>query len=131
MSIITKEEVQRKYQHALSVRKHKCGETALTFNHHQKDFGLLNMDETKEQMKLWRTWIKEGKIEIIAHNNKTKDINGKKWYCLVVNPKPNNANFDPFGVMVLGELVNGFIYAFDKEVNRNAAFNYANRIKTE
>lgn len=131
MNFITKEQIQSQYQHALQVRQHKCGETALSYNHRLMDFGLMNIDETREQMKSWRKWVKEGKIEILEHNNKNKEINGKKWYCLVVNPIPNTANFDPFGLMVLGELVNGYLYAFDKEHNRDAAYKYANRIKDE
>jgi hypothetical protein len=131
MSLITREQIERQYQHALRVRKHRCGETAISFYHHLKDFALLNMDETKEQMKMWRKWVKNGEIEIIAHNNKNKEVNGKMWYCLVVNPKPNTADFDPFGLMVLGEMVSGYIYAFDKEHNRDAAYKYANRIKDE
>ena len=136
--VITRPQMEDQYKHAMRQRKHKVGETAITFKHAANDFGLVNQIEMTEQMKSWRLLRKSGKIKIEEYNNKTQVIedinttlNGKKWYILVVQPTDENENIavDPFGLMILGYMVSGYIYAFDKEVNRDAVYKYVMGIK--
>ena len=136
--VITRPQMEDQYKHAMRQRKQKVGETAITFKHAANDFGLVNQIEMTEQMKSWRLLRKSGKIKIEEYNNKTQVIedinttlNGKKWYILVVQPTDENENIavDPFGLMILGYMVSCYIYAFDKEVNRDAVYKYVMGIK--
>jgi len=135
-TIITKEKLQDQYAHIMSVRKHKCNETAITWVHRAKEFSLLDRDEMTEQMKMWRKQAKAGELKIMKYNNKAftingmkkTELNGKVWHCLVVQgykgEVQEEGNLSPFGCLILGYLVTGMMYAFDKAENRDAVYSY-------
>jgi len=137
MSLINREQLEAQYAHAMAQRKHKCNETAITFIHHAMDFALLNRDEMTGEMKRWRKLAKQGNLKINKYNNETftisdmkkTELNGKVWYCLVIqrydeNGEGQEGNIDPFGLMILGFMITGFMYAFDKAENRDAVYKY-------
>jgi hypothetical protein len=135
--LITKEGMEAQYKHCMGMRKHKAGETAITFKHDACDFGMLNQAEMTEEMRRWRQLRKEGRIKIEEYNNKLRVIeginstlNGKKWYVLTIQPIKDEVAIDPFGLFVLGYMVSGYIYAFDKEENRDAVYKYVMGIKS-
>lgn len=102
---------------------------ALSFFHAAKEFYVLNKAELEEQMRTWRKLAKEGTVKMRAYNNKTQTARGRTWHFLVVqsyhpNGEMMECNVDPFGLFVLGELVNGFVYAFTREANRNMVYEY-------
>ena len=74
-------------------------------------------------MLLWKDLIKRGKLEVLECNNITREIHGKQYYFLTVNPIGHDANLDPIG-LAIGFFVNGYIYGFRREANRDAVFNY-------
>lgn len=91
-------------------------------------FNFQNKTQTQKQIKLWRRLAMEGKIKIANYNNKTKIINGVEHYILVVQPYKDGqftyTCFDPMGLFILGEMVNGFIYLFKSKENRNKIVEY-------
>ena len=89
-----------------------------------------NNKELTEQMMAWRKQRKEGTLIIQPCNNRTKIIQGKTWYILVVQQvtdgEIDNTGFDPLG---LGfdegaYVVTGLIYIFKHEANRDATYKY-------
>ena len=62
------------------------------------------------------------------YNNKEAIVNGQTWYFLVVQPYKNGkmveCAMDPFGLMILGEMVDGYVYAFKLKHNRDAIYSY-------
>jgi hypothetical protein len=109
----------------------KNGDIAITWLFRMNGFSWFSKDLMKEQMKLWRNYAKEGKLKIAAYNNKviTDDL-GNKWYTLVVQPYDPETNkmtecpIDPAAMAIMGELVNGCMYMFKTESNRDTIVNY-------
>jgi hypothetical protein len=103
-------------------------EVMMTFYCAEQAFSLYNKGQSQNQMKIWRKLAKDGKIKIMEYNNKTKLINGVEHYIFVVQPYENekmtDCNFDVTGLMILGEMVSGFVYLFKKKENRDVIYNY-------
>ena len=91
------------------------------YNHLNAGIASHNEETLHQQMKEWRNMALEGKIEIMNYNNmKRKTFDGKEWYILVVQPKElEDAPLDPVGMMLLGVMVSGYVYCFEKKKNRN------------
>ena len=100
----------------------------MTFYCVEQAFSLYNKGKSQNQMKIWRKFAKDGKAKIMEYNNKTIIINDVEHYMFVVQPYENekmtDCDFDPMGLMVLGELVSGFVYLFKKKENRDVIYNY-------
>lgn len=136
MTMINRERLEAQYANAMSQRKHKCNETAITFMHHAMDFALINIDEITGEMKRWRKLAKAGSLKIMKYNNKTftisdmekPELNGKVWHLFAIqryeNGKQLEGNIDPFGLMIFGYMLTGFVYAFDNAENRDAIYKY-------
>lgn len=88
----------------------------------------MNIKELQEQMRYWRKMALEGKLKIMDYNNKTKNVFNKEWHILVVQAYKDGEqvpqNFDPVGCMLMGYVVSGYIYAFQKKENRDDVANY-------
>ena len=97
-------------------------------------FFRFNKAEMHQTMKTWRKSVKKGELEILLCNNKTvTTFDGKTWYMLVVQPTDKIdevAWCDPAGVHLLGELVDGWIYMFRSEANRDAIQKYVMGVLT-
>jgi hypothetical protein len=98
-------------------------DVAFSMIHDVMMLSVFNDKEMNQQMLLWKDLAKKGKLEVLECNNITRTIHGKEYYFMTVNPIGQNANFDPIG-LAIGFLVNGYIYGFRREVNRDAVFNY-------
>lgn len=95
------------------------------------DWGMLNASEVKGQIKIWRGLAKEGKVAMNDYNNKTVDIDGVKFYVLVIQAyengyldKNDGMNQMCVGAMSHGTMVSGAQYYFKHETNRDAVYAY-------
>jgi len=127
MPCYNKEMIECMYNQSLT--QHRQGDLALSFISHQSQFGWFDKKTITAQSKIWRKLALTGQSKINSFNNKEVVVDGYTWYFLVVQPyKPNGkfapCNFDPFGLMVLGEMVCGYIYAFKTKQNRDAIYSY-------
>ena len=82
---------------------------------------------------MWRKLAKDGKIKIAEYNNKTKIINGVEHYTFVVQlydgDKFSESNsFDPLGLFILGEMVDGYILISINSNQRKIARKYTNML---
>ena len=85
-------------------------------------------EDMREQMKIWKHQKKQGILQVLEENNKTFEIQGKKFYSLVIqdtNPD-RNPFIDPLA-MGVGMFVSGFVYFFKRKHNRDAVFDYLNK----
>lgn len=89
-------------------------------------FCCMNNTEMKTQMRLWRNLARRGKITIRFVNSKSKTLeDGNTWHWLVVQPtNPMELSMDSLGAMLLGEMVDGFVYCFKSKVNRDRTQEY-------
>jgi len=93
------------------------------------DFGVFNRDEMKQQMRLWKSQAKDGKITTYAENNKEYDVDSKKVYSLVISPKCV-PQYCPLS-LAFGTMVSGWTYAFTKKENRDDVFTYVKKYCVE
>ena len=84
----------RRFVNRILTVKHKT-DIGFTFHQQLHDFSVLNKEEATEQMKLWKDMAKDGKINLLEHNNMEYEIDGKTIYTLVVQPKKGDCNFCP------------------------------------
>jgi hypothetical protein len=93
-------------------------------------FMRLNEVEMHGQMKLWRKSAKTGKVFMNDKNNiKVTASDGKVWHILVVQPCKEgdvhpDTGIDPCGLMVLGVMVSGNVYAYKSKENRDKVFSW-------
>jgi|TARA_R110002153_G_C13084139_1_gene474706 hypothetical protein len=97
-----------------------------------KDVGFNNKALVTADMKNWRKLRKQGKVEMLEGNNLDDcKINGKTFYTLVVQTPNETMGLDPTGMGWDDRsfLVDGYIYYFQKKVNRDMVYNYVMGIK--
>lgn len=128
-NIVRKDQIESAY-------KRLCAEEATTdivmfihkshWNKGNRGICVMNIQEMKIQMKDWRKKIRQGKLQCIEYNNKTKTTDdGRVWYILVMQQSNiENDTMDNLGLMLLGEMVDGCIYAFKSKENRDKIFEY-------
>ena len=92
--------------------------------------GYNNSEIMRDNLKTWKQQKKQGILKIQEANNRTFEINGKKYYALVVQDTDMEKNppIDPlaFG---LGFHVSGLVYFFKNKKNRDAIVEYLNKDK--
>ena len=127
MSVVTREMMIEAYEGW----KRGAKKTDTVMFLHQRLFhqtGILcamNNTEMKTQMRDWRKFAKEGKITIRFINSKSRTLeDGNTWHWFVVQPTNGECDFDSLGLMVLGEMVDGFIYCFKSKENRDRVQEY-------
>lgn len=86
----------------------------------------MNTPEMDVQKKIWKKLAKDGKITIRFGNSKTKTTeDGLTWHFLVVQPtNEDDCQMDPFGLLIMGEMVSGFVYAFKNKKHRDQVQQY-------
>ena len=118
-------------KHMVTDRQKERGELFCFF--HRKCNKLMwgNKPELVDQMKQWRKQKKQGILHLNPKNNRTKVINGVTFYILVIQQGSSPETIDPIGIDPFGGgfddgmyLVDGMIYAFKHEANRDAVFGY-------
>ena len=135
MSVITNEKTNALWKDILLMRKQNRGKTgdeaeiAISYIYRHQQFGLFNKGEMNEQMRVWRELRKQGLMKIKRYNSKTAVVDGVDYHFLVAQPYKNgkisdSSNLDPMGLFILGEWVNGWIYAFTNKGNRDAVEKY-------
>jgi len=112
-------------------QKKERGELFCCFHRKRKATMWGNKPELVEQMKIWRQQKKQGIIHFNPKNNRTKVISGQTFYILVVQEGSSPETIKPIGIDPFGigfdegcYLVDGIIYAFVHEANRDAVFGY-------
>ena len=96
-----------------------------------KCMGFNNKELVGADMKNWRKLRKQGKCEMLEANNKECEIKGRKYYILVLQTPNGRMGIDPTGMGWDDECcyVDGYIYYFQKKVNRDMVYNYVMGIK--
>ena len=107
----------------------KQDEIMMTYLVERSCFSLYNKTQTQNQMRMWRKLAKDGKIKIAEYNNKTKIINGVEHYTFVVqlydgDEFSKSNSFDPLGLFILNEMVDGYTYLFKSKENRKNIYEY-------
>jgi len=106
----------------------RSDEIAICFIKSMDEFSLFNNAIMKTQMTQWRKEAKQGKVKIMAYNNKTKIINGKEYYTLIVQPYKDEklclCEIDVMALFCGGEMVSGYMYMFNNVTNRDMVYNY-------
>ena len=131
MSIITKDQIEYAYRGW----KHTTTNNDTVMFLHKEQYSIhkclsaMNNVEMAEQMKLWRKEAKKSKLVIRGCNNKQRTLeDGMTWYFLVVQPEGlEDVGMDSLGLMLLGEMVSGFVYAFTRKANRDMVYEYVMR----
>jgi hypothetical protein len=81
-------------------------------------------------MKRYRTFIKQHELVIQECNKGEGEINGKSWYCFVIQHKDENVNNICVGSMKLFRyMVSGYVYWFPNKSNRDSMFKWLSRKK--
>jgi len=106
-------------------RKFKRNEIVMTYHHLVNSIVWLSKKEMTFQMKQWKEQIKYKVLtKPLECNNICLNIGGKDMYSLVIQPTDDDLlSLDPIG-MANGFMVDGFIYWFSNESNRNMVFKY-------
>jgi hypothetical protein len=88
-------------------------------------------DELREEMISFKKAKENRDLHINHLNNRVKMIGGQKWFILVVQQGASPAEIEPIGIDRLGFgfddgmfLVDGMIYVFRHEANRDAVYKY-------
>jgi hypothetical protein len=117
VNVISREQIKTLYDYAW-----KCMETsdiAISWQREHNAFQCLRQQDITKQWSKWSKHIQKGEIDALAINNVTKTYEGKTYYLMVVQPNINDPLIDPFGIVLLGFAVSGYIYAFFKEDQRD------------
>tara|TARA_R110000822_G_scaffold40112_1_gene109464 strand:- start:369 stop:902 length:534 start_codon:yes stop_codon:yes gene_type:complete len=101
------------------------------YSREAEDMGYNNKEFVRMEMKNWCKLRKQGKIEMLEENNLDCKINGRQYYVLVIQCPNECVGIDPTG---LGWddgccFVDGYIYYFQKKVNRDMVYKYVMGIK--
>jgi hypothetical protein len=129
MFVTTKEQKQL-LSRTIKDRQKSREETFFFYHRKAREVMWGNNTELTENMIAWRKQRKEGTLMIQPCNNRTKIIQGKTWYILVVQQLTDGI-MDDIGIDPLGigfdegaYLVTGLIYVFKHEANRDATYKY-------
>ena len=107
------------------------GEICMFYHREADDVGFNNKELVGADMKNWRKLRKQGKVEMLEGNNKECKIKGRTYYTLVVQTPNESVGLDPTGLGWddTSFFVDGYIYYFQKQVNRDMVYKYVMGIK--
>mgnify|MGYP003674386974 CR=1 FL=1 len=129
IQIIHRDEATERLQRAASDKKR--GEICMFYHREAEDICFNNKEFVEVDMKNWRKSRKQGKVRMLEGNNRDCKINGRQYYVLVLQSANGLFGIDPTGMgwddTNFG--VDGYIYYFQKKVNRDMVFNYVMGIK--
>ena len=104
-------------------------ETFIRFYHKHGRILFHSGFELVEEVRMWRKQCKQGHVKLNPDNNLTKTIRGIPYYIMVVESVESNWRFDPIGLGFDEEfIINGIIYVFKKERDRDMSFQYICKI---
>ena len=110
VSLISAKQMRHCYQGYLDTREPT--DTVWYFNHTIGNIMVMNNKELREEMKAWRKQARAGKTVIRECNSKTVTVEGETYYMLVVQHEHQQDQIDPAGLLLLGEMVDGWVYCF-------------------
>jgi len=128
-TIISRNDLARNY---IGMRQEKTKDDVCWFFFmREKGIAVMDIKELQGQMREWRKLAVQGKLKIMDYNSKTKKtFDGKEWHILVVQRYENGEQvfqpYDPVGLL-MGCMVSGHIYAFQKKSNRDDVAKYVMR----
>jgi len=110
---------------AALAREMKPYETFIRFYHKYGTIVFNSGFELVDEIRMWRKQYKQGQVNLNVNNNLTKTIRGIPYYILVIESVESNWRFDPIGLGFDEELIiNGIIYVFKRERDRDSSFDY-------
>ena len=130
MFVFTKKHVEFLYE---EMKKQIKPSDSVMFIHHnnfrnskgQSGMCLLNNTEMKQQLRDWKKFAKQGELNILTHNSKSRTLyDGSIWHFLTIQYPNEDVGLDPLGMMLFGFTVTGLIYAFKSKVNRDICQDY-------
>jgi hypothetical protein len=131
MTFFTTNDMRSHLKGLVADRQKERGEIVCYYHRKGKFTCWSNKPEMVEQMKIWRKQKKQGALHLNPKNNRTKVISGETFYILVIQQGSSPETIEPIGIDPFGfgfdegaYLVDGMIYAFKHEANRDAVFAY-------
>ena len=111
---------------AVADKDKKRGEICMFYHRELKCMGFNNKELIGADMQNWRTLRKQNKLEMLESNNKNCKIKGRTYYILVIQTPNGRMGVDPTGMGWDNRsfLVDGYIYYFQKEINRDMVYKY-------
>ena len=95
------------------------------YNHSIQELNWLDPQPFNDEMKKFRKFIKNDRLVIRESNNNKRTINGKVWYCFVVQFKDEDDNKVCVGSLKLFDiLLYGLVYWFPNKTNRDNIYNW-------
>ena len=96
---------------------------AFTWHQQLEEWNWCDDEDLKDQFKLYYRLVKEGRLYTQSGNNIVKELNGKKWYSLVVQ-HTDGGNVCVGSIKLFKYHVSGLVYWFSNESNRDVMFKY-------
>jgi len=125
--VFTEEQVKEQYDNMLRKFNPNIGDIGFSWIQHAKDFSLYNLQEIIPQINDWRIL---GNIKAFDYNNNEFEVEGRKWYVLIVQKHKDGVMEEgglcPVSMLLFGSFVDGFTYAFAKESDRDLVFRLIN-----
>ena len=115
-------DIQEEFENLI---RHKEKGICFTWHHDSNDWHWVDKKPIYKQFKIYKDLIKKGTIFCKDYNLPTKELCGKKWYGLVINGNDKNyIDIDIGSARLFQYFVNGFVYWFSNEKNRDSMFNW-------
>ena len=104
--------------------KHKKNEICFCWNSRVNDFNWLTSKDVRTEFKSFK---KQRCFADKENNAEFTDKDGCVWYGLTIQVN-NDMPLDVGALAVAGLMVSGHVYWFSNELNRNAMFQYINKV---
>ena len=120
-NVIMRSDVLNKYHYVMKFVDDDKADICIAWHRQQRAFQDLREVDVKQQWRLWEDDIKQGKCDMLAVNNVTKNSpDGRVWHICVASTTDEKDNEpDAFGLMIIGFFVSGHIYAFIDKTKRD------------
>jgi len=113
-------------------RDKKSNENCFTYHRYRQSVITLNNEALTTQMKDYRVSRKKSDLTMEAENNRQFEVDGRTLYTAVITPLDEMGDpatsADPLALGV-GLLVDGWVYWFYHEANRDAFYKYIMGVK--
>jgi hypothetical protein len=101
---------------------------AFTWHQTANEWQWCDDDLLKSEFKRFKKLVKAGKLHTQSANNIVEELNGQKWYSLVIQHTDGIDRYMCIGSFKLFNFfVSGLVYWFSRENNRDAMFEYLQR----
>lgn len=100
------------------------------YNQHLKNWAWLDEYAYRMEFKRFKYLIKSDNLVCHEYNNKTHSLNGVEWYSLCLQEYKNgelNTDLDIGSVEIFNYIVNGYVYYFKNQKDRDNAFEFISK----